>query len=86
MNWELNVNNDTVDLYVYGVIYSASVDNFNIKVPEVKSHYWNDGMQQEISDKEVNIMDENSDFDLEDIISCFEEVPHNKLEIIIEEE
>lgn len=86
MNWELNVNNDTVDLFVYGVIYSASTDNFNIKVPEVKSHYWNDGMQQEISDKEVNIMDENSDFDLEDVISCFEEIPHNKLEITIEEE
>lgn len=86
MRWELNINDDTVDLFVYGVIYSASTENFNINISEVKGHYFNDGLQQEIGDKEVNILDENSDFDLDDIVSCFEGIPHNKLEITIEEE
>tara|TARA_B100000768_G_C10957754_1_gene240404 strand:- start:96 stop:362 length:267 start_codon:yes stop_codon:yes gene_type:complete len=85
MTYELNLNDNTVDLYVYGVIYSSSVENFNKKQSYVKSTYWLDGLQQIEEDKSINILDKDSEFSLEEVVQCFEKIPHNELEITIEE-
>ena len=33
----------------------------------------------------LNILDKDSEFSLEEVVQCFEKIPHNQLEITIEE-
>ena len=81
VSWEINGNDNTVELMLYGVVYSASVDFFNKEVCEVVGTYYNDGLQQNHEKKEINIEDENSEFSTDEIVYCFEQIPHKFIEI-----
>lgn len=84
LEWEINMKDNTVELCIYDVVFSASVDYFNAIRTFVKDTYWNDGIQEITYDKEINIMDMDSEFTIDEIISCFEKVPNKHLEIIFE--
>lgn len=61
---------------------SMEVGHFNKEVDYVHSEYYNDGFQQDIRTKEINILDEDSDFDKSDVIECFMEMWHDDIKNI----
>ena len=85
VDWEIT-NDNYVDLTIYGVVYSASVEFFNKTESVVSGTYWNDGLQELHEDIEVNIMDEDSEFTINEVVECFQKIPHNQIDIIIEQE
>ena len=85
VSWEIT-NDNYVDLIIYGVVYSASVDYFNKTESVVSGTYWNDGLQQLHEDIEVNILDEDSEFTINEVVECFQNIPHKNIEVIIQQE
>ena len=85
MNFELNSNDNTVDFFFNGVIFTASSEKFNKEITFVKEVIWNDGLQEIFETKFINIEEENSEFSTQEVIECFEKIPHKELEITIEE-
>lgn len=83
IEWEVNTFDNTVDITFYGVTYSADVDFFNVTRTFVKNTYWNDGLQQTEYDKEINIMETDSEFTLNEILYCFTKVPAKELKITV---
>jgi len=68
---------DITDHYI-----SAETDLFNREVSYVHSIYYDDGYQQDIRDKEINIMDEDADFDLDNVVDCFLDIWHDDIDKI----
>jgi hypothetical protein len=46
----------------------------------------NDGLQELHEDIEVNILDEDSEFTINEIVECFQNIPHKNIEVIIQQE
>jgi hypothetical protein len=82
LQWQYNNDNTLVELFYWhedeptikDYTISSDTCNFNKEVSYVHSEFWSDGLQQDIQDKVINIMDEGADFDIDDIISSFNEL------------
>ena len=85
VSWEIT-NDNYVDLIIYGVVFSASVEFFNKTESVVSGTYWNDGLQELHEDIEVNILDEDSEFTINEVVECFQKIPHKNIEVIIQQE
>lgn len=92
LEWQFSDDKSEVELLYWhedqpeitDLFISAEVGLFNKEVSYVHSVYYNDGFQQDIRDTDINILDEDADFDIDDIIDCFLEVWHkdiNKIHI-----
>lgn len=87
LEWQYSEDKSEVELIYWQDIpedisnsfISMEVDYFNKEVDYVHSEYYNDGFQQDIRTKEINILDEDADFDKSDVIVCFMEMWHDDI-------
>ena len=81
LDWE--IIDDTVELTVYGVVYSACVSLFNKEIDYVSGTYYNDGLQELHDTKTLNILDEEAEFTLDEVVDVFEKLNHKDIEITL---